>query len=273
MKKTIETLSVSARPTFDALMASSKLTANIADVDALLKTADSSESVSEVEKAIEDAEKIVLDVNSREVANIVLSIVSGADAESAWRLFLSDGTYQPFKLTKKTTKGKTTHSCIQSDKTVVPFSVVFTAFSETHSGATMTASGWMTAVKKFYWKFAVNKAQDLGVAKLALSESARKELFPDGKIPSANKLEDEMNVAALALCPQFGSLVDGKTLKLYRQNLVAVNDYLVNGKIFKATVGNENKMIDALIRCMILTYAGQNTELVSRAKIYKADKQ
>nr|DAG29091.1 MAG TPA: hypothetical protein [Caudoviricetes sp.] len=273
MKKTIETTSVNARPTFDALMASSKLAANIADIDALLKTADSSESVAEVEKALEDAQKIVDDVNSREIAVSILNIVSGADAESAWRLFLSDGTYQPFKVTKKTTKGKTTHSCIQGDMTVVPFAIVFTAFSETHSGATMTENGWMTAIKKFYWKFAVNKAQDLGVAKLALSESARKELFPDGKIPSANKLEDEMNVAALALCPQFSGLVDGKTLKLYRRNLVAINDYLVNGKVFKATIANENKCVDALIRCMILTYAGQNTELVSRAKIYKADKQ
>lgn len=272
MKK-IETTSVSARPTFDALMASSRLAANIADIDALIKIADSAESVAEVEKALEDAQKIVDDVNSREIAVSILSIVSGADAESAWRLFLSDGTYQPFKLTKKTTKGKTTHSCVQSDKTVVPFSVVFTAFSETHSGATMTASGWMTAVKKFYWRFAANKAQSLGVARLTLSESAQKELFPDGKIPSANKLEDEMNVAALALCPQFGSLIDGKTLKLYRKNLIAINDYLVNGKVFKATIANENKMVDALIRCMILTYAGQNTELVSRAKIYKADKQ
>ncbi len=273
MKKTIETLSVTARPTFDALMESSKLTANIADVDALLKTVDGSESVSDAEKALEDAQKIVTDVNAREVANLILTIIDGADAVAAWKLFLSAGTYQPYKVTQKTTKGKTTHSCIQGDKTVVPFAIVFAAFKETHNGATMTADGWMTAIKRFYWKFAVNKAQDLGVAKLTLSESAHKELFPDGKIPSANKLEEEMNVTALALCPDFGGLIEGKNLKLYRKNLIAINDYLVNGKVFKATIANENKCVDALIRCMILTYADQNTELVSRAKIYKADKQ
>ena len=227
---------------------------------------------SDVEKALEDAQKVVADVNAREVANIILNIIDGSDSVSAWKLFLSAGTYQPYKITQKTTKGKTTHSCIQGDKTVVPFAIVFAAFSETHSGASMTENGWMTAVKRFYWKFAVNKAQDLGVAKLALSESARKEMFEDGKIPSANKLEDEMNTAALALCHQFGELVDGKHLKLYRRNLVAINDYLVNGKVFKATIANENKCVDALIRCMILTYADQNTELVSRGKIFQADK-
>ena len=45
MKKTIETISVNARPTFDSLKQASQLAANIADVDALLKTVDGSESV------------------------------------------------------------------------------------------------------------------------------------------------------------------------------------------------------------------------------------
>lgn len=264
MKK-IETTSVSARPTLDALMTSAKLDADINSVAELLKSADSAESVSDAEKALDEAQKIVADVNAREVANIILNVVSGVDSDAAWKLLLSTGTYQPYKITAKTTKGVTEHKCVRADRTVVPALIVFSAFKETHDGALMTAEGYMTAIRKFYWKFCVNKAQDLGVAKLTLSDAAVAELFPDGKIPSANKLEDEMNTAAKALFPTFEG-------KLYRKNLIAINDYLVNGKVFKATIANENKCIDALIRCLILTYEGANTELVSRGKIYRADK-
>lgn len=236
----------------------------IETVASILEEADKAADVATASAKLDEADAIVSAVNAKCVADTALGIADCETVNDAWEMYLATGAYFPYKVTAKTKKGVTTHSLIQGDKVIIRPETVFKAFKERH-GVAMTGDAYMLSVTRFYWAFAVNKAGDYSVVPPTLNAKALEELKAEGKIPSGNSLENRMNLAAKAVNPTF-------TGKLYRKNLIAINDFLINGKVFKATIGNENKMLDALVRCMMLSVSGKDTELVARGKCFKADK-
>ena len=117
----------------------------------------------------------------------------------------------------------------------------------------MVSEGYMTAVVDFYWAFVSSKVADLDAAPLKLKEKY------SARPASGNDLEKLMNTAAQAL---YSAL----SFKLYSKNLIAINDYIVKGTVFKARIGGENKLIDALVRCMMVEKANRKITIDARGK-------
>lgn len=225
---------------------------SIESVKSALTLADKAKSVAESDALISEAQESVARINAREEAKLALAILNESDVDIAWGVYLSHGIYTPWKITSQTKKGVTTHSVKQGDDLIVSPVKLFDAYKEKYNVA-MVSEGYMTAIVDFYWAFVSSKVADLDAAPLNLKEKY-------GKRPaSGNDLEKLMNSAAQAL---YSAL----SFKLYRKNLIAINDYIVKGTVFKARIGGENKLIDALVRCMIMEKANRKITIDARGK-------
>lgn len=225
------------------------------DVDVvreLLATADTEKDAVKVDAIVSDVKESLDKINAHREAELAIAILSESESSAAWEVYLSSGTYKPYKLTTKTVKGVTTRSIVVGEDVIVRPTALFDAYKEKH-GITMTSEGYMSRVIDFYWAFVSSKAGDLGAAPLKL-----KEKYSD-RPASGNDLEKLMNAAAQALYA-------GMSFKLYRKNLIALNDYVVKGTVFKAKIGGENKVVDALIRCMIMQKADRQIAMDVRGK-------
>lgn len=227
-------------------------TDSLESVKAALTAADAATSVADVDSLLNDAQESVARINARSEAQLAMAIIGEPDVDTAWGVYLSHGIYTPLKITTTTKKGVTTHSVKQGDDLIVSPVKLFDAYKEKH-GVSMVSEGYMTAVIDFYWAFCSSKVADLDAAPLKLKEKYA------ARPASGNDLEKLMNTAAQALYSAI-------SFKLYRKNLVAINDYIVKGTVFKARIGGENKLIDALVRCMMVEKANRKIVIDARGK-------
>ena len=225
---------------------------SIESVKSALTLADKAKSVAESDALLSEAQESVARINAREEAKLALDILNESDVDIAWGVYLSHGIYTPWKITSQTKKGVTTHSVKQGDDLIVSPVKLFDAYKEKYNVA-MVSEGYMTAVVDFYWAFVSSKVADLDAAPLKLKEKY------SARPASGNDLEKLMNSAAQAL---YSAL----SFKLYRKNLIAINDYVVKGTVFKARIGGENKLIDALVRCMMVEKANRKITIDARGK-------
>ncbi len=214
-------------------------TATLADVKAKLDCANIALDKKTAEETVVDAQKLADVINDRTEAEIALQILAESEPESAWNVYLTIGTYIPLKIRKKTVKSVTTYIAEDSkEPVIVTPAMLFDAYNEKHNKL-MIAKGYMSNVISFYWAFVSNKCADLEAAPLTL----RKKYKSHGA--SGNDCEKLMNEAATALHA-------GIDFKLYRKHLIAINDYITKGTVFKAKIGSESRIVDALIRAMMI---------------------
>ena len=228
------------------------LNLDLDSVREVLKTAESEKDAVEVDAIVSGVKESLDKINAHMEAELALAILDNSDPNAAWEVYLSNGVYKPYKLTTKTVKGVTTRSIVTGDDVIVRPAALFDAYKEKH-GVTMTTEGYMGKIIDFYWAFVSSKAADLDAAPLKL-----KEKYSD-RPASGNDLEKLMNAAAMGLYA-------GMSFKLYRKNLIALNDYVVKGTVLKAKIGGENKVVDALIRCMIMQKANRQIAMDVRGK-------
>lgn len=220
-------------------------------VKAALNAVNTAKTKEALEAALTAAQTVADAVNAKAEGVLALAILNESIPEVAWNLYLKNGTYTPCRIRRVTKKGVTTYT-VEDAKDVALIRPVelFAAYKEKWSKL-MTSDGYMTPIVQFYWAFVSNKAESLEAAPLKIKEKWSKHCA------SGNDCEKLMNEAAVALNP-------GMTFKLYRKNLIAINDYMVKGTVFKAKIGGETKLIDALIRCMMVQAADR--KMVVEAK-------
>ena len=234
------------------VLESNALNLTLDSVRELLKTADSEKDAVKVDAIVTEVKESLEKINARAEAVLALAILDESDRDVAWSVYLSNGIYKPYKLTVRTVNGVTTRSIVTGDDLIVRPTVLFDAFKEKW-GSLMVSEGYLSKVVDFYWAFASSKTADLGAAPLKLKEKW-------GERPaSGNDLEKLMNETAKAL-------YTGISFKLYRKNIIAINDYIVKGTVFRAKIGNENKLIDALVRCMMVEKANRAIVVEARGK-------
>lgn len=214
-------------------------TTTITDAENAVKLANQATDKQTTEDSLSSAQTFIEAINDRTEAEIAMTILSETDPETAWNVYLEKGTFIPYKIRKETKKGVSAYvvETAKECKVVTP-SMLFDAYKEKHNKL-MTAEGYMSNVISFYWAFVSNKCNDLEAAPLTLKEKYK------SHGASGNDCEKLMCEAAKAL-------YSGIEFKLYRKHLIAINDYITKGTVFKAKIGSESRIVDALIRAMMI---------------------